>query len=317
MVLFLKVSTTKNTRIPDFTAYPPPITPPINNGVWLDQTDECTVSNSKFHYCKNGLQYYNTHSNQATTTITENVFFNNQFGLVMASSNHPNTCGSICNNTNTNTIAVNIGCNNFLLNNVGIFGCGKLNDIGGAQESGNIFIWSNSNNNNIDWDFLWDDLSGNANQKHIELNSGGQGFAYYDINKPNHNTLNPYQMNSNVAFSLNGFKGNSNGGAPSGCNRSAGRAFAPQESMNEITQQIISYFPNPFYDLLNITINSIDEQEIFYYEIFDMTGRITQKGKLSISNSINCSSMPSGAYIIKIFSNKGFNQYNKINKLNN
>ena len=99
------------------------------------------------------------------------------------------------------------------------------------------------------------------------------------------------------------------GSAPTACNyNSYGEAedYILKVNNSNATKNnkysIISIFPNPTKNILNIKLNSNFENNI--YEIMDINGKIISNGTLNSNfSSINIESLSSGVYFIKIHNN--------------
>ncbi len=64
----------------------------------------------------------------------------------------------------------------------------------------------------------------------------------------------------------------------------------------------INIFPNPSRGKIEITISNLKEKEQARIEIFDLLGeKVFELNNLKVSNTIDISDKPGGAYIMKIF----------------
>ncbi len=70
---------------------------------------------------------------------------------------------------------------------------------------------------------------------------------------------------------------------------------------NSITTSNINMYYNSFSKLLSISTSSI----INGYRILDITGKLISTNKLTSNNTIDCSSLHAGLYIIQLHTNKG------------
>jgi hypothetical protein len=76
-----------------------------------------------------------------------------------------------------------------------------------------------------------------------------------------------------------------------------------------------SVLPNPSNGLFSIYLNKISDDETFNVSIFDSKSQIIKSYNLvgvSINQQVDLTQYPKGIYLIKIFSNKGFNEVRKL-----
>lgn len=85
-------------------------------------------------------------------------------------------------------------------------------------------------------------------------------------------------------------------------------------SVEEVTTvKNFSVYPNPFQEELNILSK---EQSITQVQLYDLAGKLIQEEKVNNQNSfsLKTNSLPSGTYLITIFSDKGKESYKVIKK---
>ncbi|MBN1187937.1 MAG: T9SS type A sorting domain-containing protein [Bacteroidales bacterium] len=98
----------------------------------------------------------------------------------------------------------------------------------------------------------------------------------------------------------------------------AGTMMVTVDSVNTVTpvtniafmpaDDIIHIYPNPAYDILNISLKSYEKSSI-EYNIMDMTGRYVYNGQTPIFSSdnqmqINVSGLPAGLYLLNIYNSE-------------
>ena len=80
--------------------------------------------------------------------------------------------------------------------------------------------------------------------------------------------------------------------------------FPITTSLNEISSQYFSIYPNPAIN--NITINAGDLQStICDFRIYDVVGNLVLEKSFNNKTSLDVSTFPSGVYFIKVISEKG------------
>ena len=78
-----------------------------------------------------------------------------------------------------------------------------------------------------------------------------------------------------------------------------------------ILEQGINIYPNPVKDLLTVAVH-----EDSTFEIYTVLGKLIKQGKVSQNNNtIDCSSLPSGYYLLYLSNNSGTKQITKLVKL--
>lgn len=73
-------------------------------------------------------------------------------------------------------------------------------------------------------------------------------------------------------------------------------------STNDFTKSIISLYPNPVKDILNITLS--ENTSIENYEIYDLLGKKVMS-KNTTQNTVNISGLSKGIYLLKVLTNEG------------
>jgi hypothetical protein len=73
------------------------------------------------------------------------------------------------------------------------------------------------------------------------------------------------------------------------------------ESNSKDTKEIISLFPNPAQNFIQIDTKNMYEKSSYTYNIYDLMGNKLIRGSLSESKSINIELLSNGIYLIKIF----------------
>ncbi len=83
------------------------------------------------------------------------------------------------------------------------------------------------------------------------------------------------------------------------------------------SQTVLTLFPNPATDFLNIHANGFEETKMTV-QVFDVNGRLVGKNEYSVNGSMNTTlniqSLASGIYLLRIGTNGGFNKVFKIKK---
>ncbi|GEM56596.1 hypothetical protein B0A58_14675 [Flavobacterium branchiophilum NBRC 15030 = ATCC 35035] len=85
-------------------------------------------------------------------------------------------------------------------------------------------------------------------------------------------------------------------------------------SVEEVTKEnSFTLFPNPFQEELQIASK---EQSITQVQLYDLTGKLIQEEKVNNQNSFTfkTNGLPSGTYLITIFTDKGKESYKVIKK---
>jgi len=72
---------------------------------------------------------------------------------------------------------------------------------------------------------------------------------------------------------------------------------APNLNQDEFIKDVISIYPNPVNDVLNI---SSKETEVSHINVYDLNGRVVKLFNLNIPTYIDVSDLPQGVYIIEI-----------------
>ncbi|PSR05714.1 MAG: hypothetical protein BRD49_04275, partial [Bacteroidetes bacterium SW_10_40_5] len=272
--------------------------------IYMDQTGNSTIENCGLSSSNNGIEYYNSNAPNPTT-IDHNTIVNNTYGIVVAPSVHPIPGNSTANST-SNTINLNITCNKLWNNDIGILGCGQMNDQGGPNTAaGNNFDDPNNSatgvSKNTEWDILWQ----------YPVNGGsGSGFKYYrwqNAYVPNsYSGLNKsnYTMNG-ATQSSSDFKIPQNSNLPSnqGCYGAWKRS--PYTALNNQQQgnRQIKILPNPFDATLQIRMEEAISGQI---KITDLHGKeVLNKSIEGRQHILQTEEWKSGTYFIQVIPNNG------------
>lgn len=79
------------------------------------------------------------------------------------------------------------------------------------------------------------------------------------------------------------------------------REFSRKEIKNNLLEEKkLDVYPNPVTDVLSVSGNF---NETYYYQVYDMTGRLVSKGKF-VNNQVNLSELRAGVYLIRINDSK-------------
>jgi hypothetical protein len=135
----------------------------------------------------------------------------------------------------------------------------------------------------------------------IYLDSGGHGNILLVMNSKNSLTTGDFvKSKANIYFDYN---------YPITTNE-AKTLFEALSVVNPVLDNIISIYPNPVKDIVNITIKN--NSTIQTIELYDIQGRLLQTQLVNnISSELNLSSRANGMYFIKINTDKG----SKVEKL--
>jgi hypothetical protein len=224
------------------------------------------------------------------TTISNNKFNSNYFGIVSASNVDPYLHnGSL--NSSTKTIYLNVECNNFQYGNFGWIGTGSYLNQGSLNLScGNIF------NNISNWNCCLQTTSfknmyyrGTNTDPHgaSNINLLMDGVLYTNANKSS-TTLEPSLANNQ-----------------NGCQNMLQKRQLQNDSTKNISPDLnLLVYPNPTKDFLQLHLNQEVQSNKIICDIFDMSGREISK---SIKNTaingyflLNLSELSSGVYILKV-----------------
>jgi hypothetical protein len=137
--------------------------------------------------------------------------------------------------------------------------------------------------------------------QNIQLESGGHGNILLKIKSKN-NLLVGDEVNkkANIYFDYN---------FPIETNE-AKTLFQALSLVNPVLDNLISIYPNPVKDVVNITIK--DNSTIKTIELYDVQGRLIQTQLVNdISSELNLAERANGLYFIKINTDKG----SKVEKL--
>jgi hypothetical protein len=272
----------------------------LKDGAVLRNLVNLNAERNDFYNLINGIQLYSPNTLQPQSIIQRNLFSHCATGLVIAPDEHPEFSAQ-GGNSSTHTQAVQIFCNKFFVNRIGIMGSGVVPVQGtSTNESANNFTYYDIFNNpisNIEWDVIWD-----ANGVSFYHYFSTTPPVYFDINA---NTLN-------LSKSLNGVTSTGNITTTSTTFPEACRTMwktEPVTTVEEISNAwIAKVYPNPSGGELNISFKA-DAGEKYNVTMFDMLGRriinesITgQQGENVFT--INNPALKKGIYILHLNSDK-------------
>lgn len=155
---------------------------------------------NRFYYLENGMEVYN--QNTCTLSVLHNDFEHNTFGLVAAPEEYPITNGltgtAFSINTATDYINLDIECNKFYYNSIGIVGSGNLIDQGSSSTSA-------TNNFNGYTGASGSPTSLNTNADVFWQISGNSDVNYYDFPSSGGAVLPPvdYKLSSDISLNYN------------------------------------------------------------------------------------------------------------------
>ena len=164
--------------------------------IYMNGTDGDTIRGNTVEYAINsgiGMQFYQNKSGALLTSIFQNSFDHNHLALVVAPTQNPSvdpikTVGAKINNPGTlYTMNLDIHCNAFSSNDVGIIGSGHMADQGSTSaDQANEFYQASPSLHNNDWDVLWreDPYTGDAFKYYYYAGTGEDPNNGSYVSKP-------------------------------------------------------------------------------------------------------------------------------------
>jgi len=242
----------------------------------------------------NGMEYYDS-TIMLNSTIEMCLFDSNKFGLVVSRALHPYYDS---NSNQPDLIHLEIRCNKFLGNEIGIFGSGEMITQGELNEDA-----ANRFDTSMNWYMLWQ----NANPVQYYYHQSYNAFT-----NPNFKTGSAYLMNG-VMQSASDV--NANGTYP-GITCFNTWIFIDNhtldiENVDVLSKNGITVYPNPFTNTLTFqSDNEIDQ--IF---VFDVYGKLLIEKKLTLNKfTIPTDYWSEGFYLIRLTDNSGNNHVLKLFK---
>lgn len=293
-------------------------------GAYLNNVKDGTIESSSFdNWTQSGIEIYNPPKDASDyLEIKFNKFENNEFGITIAQDWHPQYCfgendegasfpyEDECNFHN-DALEVDVFCNEFFFNDVGIFGSGNMGDQAHSQNPYVVNTASNAWYDEVlhsleestqqEWDILW---------QHPDYPSEELNYHYdadnEDKTQPNDQSeINEgdYQINGQIIPSSI-----PNQVDITGVNNQEGcwaQEIAPiiitdLTKGNEKEDQNFSTYPNPFQNKIHI---SLDGAMLSNVTLTDMQGRkVLQKNmEEDLSNYIlETGNLKEGFYLLRI-----------------
>ena len=299
-------------------------------GAYIKDCNDLEVENCSFTNIKSdGITFLTTLSNHSGCKISRSLFDGCRFGLAVGKNAHPTQT----NAKNTDLIDLEIKCNKFINNDIGILGCGNLIDQGSVStDAGNMFSdpVSPTLSDNVDWDILWYYSTGT---------SWAQSFTYYYHDNVNCSPSNPssidgYEPNTApttgsgaLSYKKYWVSGTQIGPRDIGsfvtftdvCNLGAGNTtcsytgWKKGTTIDEVPQVTeIELFPNPFDHQLKI---EMPDDFVGDIHVEDLLGRAVYTGQNKSGKQVlETSSWPCGTYIVTVASKTGFSKAWKLIK---
>ena len=287
-------------------------------GIRMKAVKGTLVDNNTVSGNSNGISYYANQNFTNGVTIDHNRIDNNRFGVVVAPSQHPENNNTNAN-TSTNQINLDITCNKFFANEVGIFGSGNLKNQGNSSTpAGNNFDNPNNTTNNVstntEWDILWQYRSLNKSFTYYHYG----GTIGYQPNSSSSLNYGTYTMNGNThpCSSSPCNPGDSeylnNTASKQGCyaNWQMKRGYSSKESLEQ--PKAIKLFPNPFQNHITIRTKSIREGRI---RVMNMVGQqMVNKSLQNQAVRIETGDWLPGTYVVKLIGENGILKTRKMVK---
>ncbi len=274
-----------------FYAYNP--TPKTGSGLVSKNTKNLTLNGNKFQYFENGVEFYENLANSPASTFTENKFLDNKFGLVVAPVLNPhNYSGNLNTNEYNNQIDLNIQCNLFNGNEVGLFGSGRmpLHRIGAFPFTsvGNRFVDNGTvlnNNHSIIWraNTSWYSAR-SSNPLRDDYPESNSPTTNYNIDGTNTNWT---YVNSNIIQNA----------TPQFSNNTCTPNLKRQLSVEGKVVSNITMYPNP-------TLHSINFEGLIgnnTISVYDVNGKLVLNHTTeNPEETVDVSNLTEGVYFIKI-----------------
>ena len=285
-----------NNIVGGLTSIPHPL-----YGLIMNATQGSSIEDNKFYNTGNsdgiGMQFYQNITSASSTTISFNEFSHNQFGLVIAPAQNP-VISSISTGTSTfnkptgsstNKINVDIHCNAFSSNQVGIIGSGYLADQGSSTTSqeNQFFSSGASPYNNVDFDILWREDPYSGTISYFYGSTTGEepntnGFVTpvdgkYCLNYGSSSPYSPYVITSSSLSHPNDITIVSGAGHTWNCIGNVGmpsmhkKGDAVEESIDSTVNSNVKFYPNPFTEHFIVEFSNLDLQ--YRLEVYDQLGR--------------------------------------------
>lgn len=157
------------------------------------------------------------------------------------------------------------------------------------------------------------DLSNSANLYLVDLSNNS--LTALNVKNGNNTYINNFAFNTTNNSSLTCIEvDNASYSTSNWANIDATTSFSEDCSILSITDVYlneIKLFPNPATNIINITSNTNISD--FKFQLYDLNGRLINKGDFKTSKTINVSHLQSGVYLIKIY-NSSQNQIVKFIK---
>jgi hypothetical protein len=267
-------------------------------GMEFIKSQDLSITGNVFQRCEEGIQFYSSITG-ILSDIGENAFNENLRGLVLSHHKHPLFATNGDNDDSTvytNTINVDITCNDFYDNEAGILGGGRLKNQGGKGSSQGA---SNNFTDNEDWDLVWQTYRDSLHS-----------FKYYEqrtdvfpppMNRyPNENTPNPtYSLNGETRTTSSEHRdttATSNICTPS--------PFVELSISGNDNQSSFKVYPNPFDHFVNIDNNGY---QTLHVVVIDLVGKNLTNFSLAPNEKRlwDSSFLSSGLYFVRIANSEG------------
>jgi len=269
------------------------------NGIVLINNTAASVNNNLIEGAESGIQFYqNTNTPLTVSSIEKNRFESCTYGLVTATKENPATAVAPYQNSSTQTVYVNVGCNTFNNGDYGWVGTGKYLTQGSFSfQSGNSF------NNVNNWNacvtgfgsiYYFDNPVTNENPYGVLNNTILDGVL---IDNSNY---------TNLCFATSQGSGNGCTGRRSNSIISNVDIEDEKEEMNDILTKVkVINYPNPFDNQMIIEVKNTSVDAQINIQVVDLNGKLIYQSSPNLANVdkivVNLNNLAAGMYLLQVY----------------
>ncbi len=281
----------------------------FKTGLLLTDAKGSDVERNLITNADEGISFYqNTLVPVTNSNIAKNRMENCNWGLVTATKENPVLSSYPYQNSSTQNLYVTVNCNSFNYNLCGWVGTGKYNNQGSlGLATGNSYI------NNNQWNVCV------ADNGHTYFNNSSASDDCYSASNPNIiMDGNTYTSTNYTTLCLS-----QTTGGPNTCNGNKRSSHASSSVSNiDISNKIVvSSFPNPFDNNLQLKFNGLQLQSTFNIKVFDVTGKLMVEKVANLNENevfnIDSEMWVDGLYVLQVMRDNEVIYTQKLIKVNN